>query len=440
MEVREKKHIQRNLSELVSNTIWNTTCISALLETGVFGDDDIAILESIPDQRMRILKFYQLIMTKQNSYQHVISMLEKGQQSGAAKILRALNDDLFSTQFEQQARLCSTSETDKNTRTNPQPIARSKQSSLSVRFDVDIPTRLFTGRMKELEELHEMLQQSKNKPAVVSQMASVAGLGGIGKTELARMYIQQYSEEYNNTVIWISAETEETLTESFRRLASDYLKLTLENIDGKEKHQKSLIDEVYKWFEHKTCLFVFDNAESNEDLKKFLPLQVPYPPFVLITSRDREWSFGVKMLELNEMDELDAVVFVLTGLEIQDQGQHGIAIQMVKTLQCFPLALSQAISYIKQQQMLQTYSIGHYLEEYKSCSERLLSCDIRPAALSSYTETTFTTWKLTTNLIFENKECGKEAMQMLNMISYFQPDKIPTKLLLKGRMGSVRRC
>ncbi|CAL8068897.1 unnamed protein product [Orchesella dallaii] len=488
MEDQEKKHIVRNLTELVDNTKWNTTCITIPMEAGVFGADDISLLESIPNERMRVLEFYRIFMTKHNSYQHLIATVSKAYQSGAVKILSELDPTKYSFQWEQQISPRSTNEANQTGQTIQQPAAVSifnipmrilgffrrtptnqhlyhqqggttedepnknakttqqrgtslntSQRSLSVRFDVLNPTRLFTGRMKELRELHEKLQKSKNKPAVVSQMTSVAGLGGIGKTELARMFIQKYSEEFNNNVIWISAETEDTLAESFRRLATDYLKLAQKNVDGNEKHQKTLIDEVYKFFEHKTCLFVFDNAESNEVLQKFLPLQVANPPFVLITSRDREWAFVVEMLELNEMEEIDAISLVKTGLGIQDTTQDDMVVQLVKALQCYPLALCQAISYIKQQNVFQNYSIAEYLEEYKSRSEILLNCEIRPAAVCTYTKTTLTTWKLTTELILANKECGKKAMRMLNMVSYFQPDKIPIKLLLSDNTGTAEK-
>ncbi|CAL8068260.1 unnamed protein product [Orchesella dallaii] len=56
--------------------------------------------ESIPNQRERIFRFYRLFMTKSNSYNHLISTLELGHQTGALQILYLWYD--LKPQFEQQ--------------------------------------------------------------------------------------------------------------------------------------------------------------------------------------------------------------------------------------------------------------------------------------------------------------------------------------------------
>src|SRR5205807_2258346 len=97
---------------------------------------------------------------------------------------------------------------------------------ISVLFDVKKPVDLFTGRKQELNDLHSKIQRSSEKVTVISQMTSVSGLGGIGKTELARQYIHEHSQDYNNNIIWVNAEGEATLIESFRRLAQDKLRIS----------------------------------------------------------------------------------------------------------------------------------------------------------------------------------------------------------------------
>ena len=56
-------------------------------------------------------------------------------------------------------------------------------------FDVKKPVDLFTGRRQELEDVHRRIQRSSREVTLISQMTSISGLGGIGKTELARQYI-----------------------------------------------------------------------------------------------------------------------------------------------------------------------------------------------------------------------------------------------------------
>ena len=60
-----------------------------------------------------------------------------------------------------------------------------KAGRINICFHVKLPIDTFTGRNKELHSVHSKLQRSTETTTVVSQMASISGLGGIGKTELA---------------------------------------------------------------------------------------------------------------------------------------------------------------------------------------------------------------------------------------------------------------
>src|SRR5699024_2710603 len=165
---------------------------------------------------------------------------------------------------------------------------------IGIRYNVKPPVHLFTGRDKELIDLHDKIQRSSERITVISQIATISGLGGIGKTELARRYIDQHGKDYDNNVIWINAEDKATLVESFGRLARDKLSIRTTNVDGKEKDMESIVEEVYRFFAKRKSLFIFDNAEidnaeKSEELKQFLPIQASgisdNKPYVLITSR-----------------------------------------------------------------------------------------------------------------------------------------------------------
>jgi len=57
------------------------------------------------------------------------------------------------------------------------------------------PDTRFVGREAELEKIHECLAGVENKLLLV-------GMGGIGKSELAKMYLKQHAHEYD-VILWV---------------------------------------------------------------------------------------------------------------------------------------------------------------------------------------------------------------------------------------------
>ena len=195
-------------------------------------------------------------------------------------------------------------------------------------FDVREHVESFTGRTKELEELHKLVQR-KGQSTVISQTTSISGLGGIGKSELARKYVHEHSQEYDSNVIWINAESYATLVDSFHRLAQDELRISTKNVDGKEKDIKSIVKDVYKYFIKRKSLFIFDNAEKyktqqkeDEGVDKFLPSSCLPPnankPYFIITSRNRKWG-NIKVLQLNTFTEKEAIEFIKKNFKYKKQ-------------------------------------------------------------------------------------------------------------------------
>ncbi|WP_367363652.1 tetratricopeptide repeat protein [Wolbachia endosymbiont (group B) of Scrobipalpa ocellatella] len=312
-------------------------------------------------------------------------------------------------------------------------VAR-EQVRKPIWFNVKKPVILFAGRREELIDLHNKIQLNSEKVTVISQITSISGLGGIGKTELARQYVQEYSKDCYDNVIWINAESEIALVESFTRLAKDKLKIDTKDANGKEKDIRSIVEEVYNFFSNSKSLFIFDDAEKSNYLNKFLPIHDSLPggngPYILITSRNREWERGIEVINLNELKSEEAIEFVKKGLIIEDESQNEKIKALVEKLQHFPLAIQQVISYIEDQRVTRKFDIDDYLKEYEKKAKDLLNYEGFRGIDNNYAKTTFTAWKITTDKIASNEKYGKLALRILDVMSYLAPDNISREFFL----------
>ncbi|MFP3030068.1 MAG: hypothetical protein ACEY3M_02470, partial [Wolbachia sp.] len=179
----------------------------------------------------------------------------------------------------------------------------------AIWFGIIEPVASFTARSSELKALHDALQRSAGRQAVISQVASISGLEGVGKSELARKYAYKYGKCYGGNVIWINAENYEDMKNSFLRLAGDdRLGIPPKDNHGRDKMIEAIVEEIYAFFARRgrRSLFMFDNAEGYKGIKRFLPLSL-HPrhkkPYVLITSRDCEWNVrgegDIKVIQLD---------------------------------------------------------------------------------------------------------------------------------------------
>ena len=76
----------------------------------------------------------------------------------------------------------------------------------------------FTGRAALLEAVHASLATTPDEATALTQ-AAVHGLGGVGKTSLAREYVHRIGPDYSG-VWWLAAETREGLVTGLAALAA----------------------------------------------------------------------------------------------------------------------------------------------------------------------------------------------------------------------------
>ena len=87
------------------------------------------------------------------------------------------------------------------------PVSNSSEKMASYRIvgSMVYPDRHFVGREEELKAIHDYLSGGENKLFLV-------GMGGMGKSEIARMYLKRHCKDYD-VVLWLSFE--ESLRHTF---------------------------------------------------------------------------------------------------------------------------------------------------------------------------------------------------------------------------------
>lgn len=313
----------------------------------------------------------------------------------------------------------------------------------SIVFEVMPPTRTFTGRLEILEALYLALKG--DGISMVSQIAVIAGLGGVGKSELVKKYISMHKKHYNS-FIWLNAGTYEILSEEFRDLAKDILYNNRQDKTAyvKKLSIKSIVHDVYKKLSANACLIVFDNVQQFKSQKiydggidQFLPWTIDFinKIFVIITSCNQKWM-DIKVIKLDVFSADESKMFIKKVLDIDDEKQDIVITELAETLQHLPLALKQATIYIKEmkpvyENLNRDFSINDYLQKYKEGKQALLDYNFFEQTMDDYKKTVYTTWTITMEAIKRNNTYGSKSIEILELISYLGADNIFISIFTK---------
>jgi hypothetical protein len=215
---------------------------------------------------------------------------------------------------------------------NPTGIPQNIPSSGTIKF---------VGRSEELERLHQMLQQN-NQVAI----AALAGMGGVGKTELATQYalLHLLLLTYPGGICWLRARDEDI---GFQVVQFAQTELGLE--PPKDLDLPKQVRWCWRRWREGNVLVVLDDVNDYLKVEPYLPPQ-PSQFKVLITTRlqlDLPQS-----LTLDVLGEVAALDLLQQWVEAGTINQHLIdAKELCQRLGYLPLALNLVGRYIKKRKI-----------------------------------------------------------------------------------------
>ena len=262
----------------------------------------------------------------------------------------------------------------------------------------------FTGRLETLENIHTTFQSEGN----VSLKQTIAGLGGVGKTQTALEYAYLFSHEYEY-IWWFRSETESEFFDDIRNFVV--------NNCGADKDisQEDMHDVLFAFLQkNKKWLFIYDNVEDFDFINKWIPITTN--GHILVTTRDVVKCIG-KTINIDVFTEDESIKFLEQRTELKDKANAKL---LSSRLGFLPLALEQAAAYIAETPSVDFIKYLDLLKEYG-----LTVFD--KSKPTDYSKTVKTTWDISLKKIE-----SKGVAIFLEMCSFLAPDNIPLELFIQG--------
>jgi chorismate-pyruvate lyase len=290
--------------------------------------------------------------------------------------------------------------------------------------------RHFSGRVEQLENINKMFKKKENNAVSICQ--TVLGLGGVGKTQLSIEYAYRYCSDFKNCIWFVNAETTTTTQNYFMAFANHFnIKLPLEH------KPEDLQIAVKLWLsENKEWLLIFDNLESADTIKSYLPDKINGR--MIITTRNTRIDFG-KQVSLGVFDMDEALTFIKKRLsddedlklERYNKNDNDFDVEapkLAERLGFLPLALEQAVAYIKEVKCTITKYLKLLGESGLSAFEEGTAAPEHYVKSNDFEKIVTATW----NISFNAVAC-EGSRQLLNLCAYMAPDRIPVSFFADMR-------
>jgi NB-ARC domain/Tetratricopeptide repeat len=287
--------------------------------------------------------------------------------------------------------------------TMPPPLAPPRHPSPDSQIVGPLPERnpSFVGREHLLGRMRSALEAHPHSPLVLY------GVGGVGKTQLAREYLHKFEHHYE-VIWWVPADRPERARASLVSLAD---RLRVANQATAEQTAFGVLARL-EW-QQLTYVLVFDGAEEAE-IRRLMPNAGGH---VIVTSRDPAWAHESSntAVEVTDFDSAEAIQF----LRQRDHQMSGAkAEELTQAFGRLPLALDQLSA-------LQL-ATGHSWDEIRD--------QLNGGAAGLFTESVSATLRLALERL---RSANPEAALVFELFAWFSPEPVSIALLRGGRSADV---
>jgi class 3 adenylate cyclase/tetratricopeptide (TPR) repeat protein len=259
----------------------------------------------------------------------------------------------------------------------------------------------FSGREDELAAVNAALQ-GENAVAVVH------GLGGVGKSSIAREYGWQNRDKYS-VLWWLNAQTEDGIIDGLLRLGAMF-EQGLDKLADRRVAAQRVINAVLGGFD-KPALLVFDNLEDEGLMRSWLPRTGAR---ALATSRDTTLSSDIVAIPLQVWSVETAIRYLQRASGRPDLDETD-ARAIAETLGALPLAMAHAAASLRSLRMMSPQRYLEHVTEH-------LKKEPRGA---DYPRSVFATFS---TAIAQAEQQAPGAAAILCFATLFAPDAIPDEL------------
>jgi tetratricopeptide (TPR) repeat protein len=281
----------------------------------------------------------------------------------------------------------------------PSPFWQAPQSIANAQALRPVPS--FTGRERELGQLDAALWEQTGQVAIT-------GLGGIGKSALAREYARRNRDRY--AAVWsLDAETEAGIIDGLVRLGSEFVP-SLAKAEDRRNAAEHAVANVLSGLT-KPVLLIFDNLDDERLLRAWSPRGAAH---TLVTSRHAMPGGDLVVVRLDALAADEAVQYLQREAGRADLTAAD-ALLITQALGYLPLALAHAAAYLKG---TVNVTAQRYLDRI---SEHLA----RTPRGADYDRAVYATFR---EAIARAESDGPGAAALLALAACYAPDALPEEL------------